>query len=384
MEPLTIQQEVSLVSDEQDDNIKGGNADGNAKLEDSSLEGRTGTNKDCSSSPEFDETPSESGVDNDSDCGASAVQDVEYTSKGTDAVKVASIQEGLQHEPAFDNTSVSPETGTVSLNSPESENFDDTFEASRFNDVDSDSSIGKPDLSSELIENPFHVKSTNLLDSEPNPSEFNSDPQDEMHGSSGLQNFNLSLDSAIHIDNEPVALKISIDSQPKATLENQDSPNNDIEPVAPSSAKENLDLNETPQVLAEKNNTSPYVLNYSEKASFATSLSVSAYPFANEKNENHHDEVHRSRSELPKPGNLFSSAGIPAPSVVSAALQVLPGKVLVPAVVDQTQGQALAALQVLKVPLCPHYMCIRLHYFEASKRLSCISKVEFLSYLFSC
>ncbi|KAI5570010.1 hypothetical protein POPTR_012G142500v4 [Populus trichocarpa] len=34
---------------------------------------------------------------------------------------------------------------------------------------------------------------------------------------------------------------------------------------------------------------------------------------------------------------------------VSAALQVLPGKVLVPAVVDQVQGQVLAALQVLKV-----------------------------------
>jgi hypothetical protein len=33
-------------------------------------------------------------------------------------------------------------------------------------------------------------------------------------------------------------------------------------------------------------------------------------------------------------------------------LQVLPGKVLVPAVVDQLQGQTFAALQVLKVLLC--------------------------------
>ncbi|WOL06075.1 hypothetical protein Cni_G14807 [Canna indica] len=44
----------------------------------------------------------------------------------------------------------------------------------------------------------------------------------------------------------------------------------------------------------------------------------------------------------------FSHSGIPAP-LVSAAQQVLPGRVLVPAVIDQVQGQALAALQVLKV-----------------------------------
>lgn len=46
---------------------------------------------------------------------------------------------------------------------------------------------------------------------------------------------------------------------------------------------------------------------------------------------------------------IFVSAGIPAPSSVPAALQALPGKVLIPAVIDQVQGQALAALQVLKV-----------------------------------
>lgn len=59
-----------------------------------------------------------------------------------------------------------------------------------------------------------------------------------------------------------------------------------------------------------------------------------------------------NRSSLFKsllPEKSFSSAGIPAPLVVSAALQVSPGNVLVPAVVDQVQGQAFAALQVLKV-----------------------------------
>ena len=46
----------------------------------------------------------------------------------------------------------------------------------------------------------------------------------------------------------------------------------------------------------------------------------------------------------------FSSGiGIPAPSLLSAALQVPAGHIVVPAAVDPTQGNALAALQVLKV-----------------------------------
>ncbi|KAF7076646.1 hypothetical protein CFC21_081267 [Triticum aestivum] len=46
----------------------------------------------------------------------------------------------------------------------------------------------------------------------------------------------------------------------------------------------------------------------------------------------------------------FSSGiGIPAPSLLSAALQVPAGQIVVPAAVDPTQGNALAALQVLKV-----------------------------------
>lgn len=47
--------------------------------------------------------------------------------------------------------------------------------------------------------------------------------------------------------------------------------------------------------------------------------------------------------------HFFPSAGIPAPSIRSAALHVAPGKVVVPAVVDHVQGQAFAALQALKV-----------------------------------
>eukprot|EP00262_Sarcandra_glabra_P011200 TRINITY_DN2695_c0_g1_i1.p1 TRINITY_DN2695_c0_g1~~TRINITY_DN2695_c0_g1_i1.p1 ORF type:complete len:815 (-),score=203.62 TRINITY_DN2695_c0_g1_i1:210-2366(-) len=98
-----------------------------------------------------------------------------------------------------------------------------------------------------------------------------------------------------------------------------------------------------------------------------TSSSGLADPYGIESEANGHNEIDRSGSlfESPIPENSFSYAGIPAPSVVSAALQVSPGNVLVPAVVDQVQGQALAALQVLKVieaDVQPGDLCTRREY----------------------
>ncbi|KAG4187376.1 hypothetical protein ERO13_A08G099000v2 [Gossypium hirsutum] len=69
--------------------------------------------------------------------------------------------------------------------------------------------------------------------------------------------------------------------------------------------------------------------------------------------------------ESPTPRSSFSPVGIPAPSAVSADLQVHPGEVLVPAVVDQFQEQALAALRVLKVieaEALPGELCTRREY----------------------
>ncbi|KAG6524409.1 hypothetical protein ZIOFF_014318 [Zingiber officinale] len=61
------------------------------------------------------------------------------------------------------------------------------------------------------------------------------------------------------------------------------------------------------------------------------------------------NEIDRSSFIKPLlPEKSFSLSGIPAP-LDPAVQQVLPGKVLVPAIIDQVQGQALAALQVLKI-----------------------------------
>ncbi|KAL2542071.1 S-layer-like proteiny domain [Abeliophyllum distichum] len=66
-------------------------------------------------------------------------------------------------------------------------------------------------------------------------------------------------------------------------------------------------------------------------------------------------EMQETTSQESKTGYSYSEngetyeTGIPAPSVVSAASQAPPGKVLVPAAIDQRHRQALAAFQVLKV-----------------------------------
>lgn len=64
---------------------------------------------------------------------------------------------------------------------------------------------------------------------------------------------------------------------------------------------------------------------------------------------NQNDIVSQPLFDSTVPGNYFTSAGIPAPSLVSPAMQSPPGKVLVPAIVDQLQSQAFSSLQVLKV-----------------------------------
>ncbi|KAK7831425.1 hypothetical protein CFP56_027447 [Quercus suber] len=226
---------------------------------------------------------------------------------------------------------------------PKSKNFGDSFVA------------GTEELSSELTENPFDVKPTNLLVSDGNPSDLNTEPLDEMHDSS--------FSTMTPIVNEPVALNVSVNSQSDSTFDTQNLPKNDLDTLAPPSTEESPDLSKTTLVSAEKNSSSLDNRNYSESELSENSQSEFTYPLANDANYN--NEMNRSRSESSNLVNSFSYAGIPAPSVVSAALQVLPGKVLIPATVDQVQGQALAALQVLKVieaDVQPGDLCTRREY----------------------
>ncbi|KAG2533652.1 hypothetical protein PVAP13_9NG023651 [Panicum virgatum] len=66
------------------------------------------------------------------------------------------------------------------------------------------------------------------------------------------------------------------------------------------------------------------------------------------KRESESENQNKSFKSTP-PDQSFSSAGIPAPCLVSTASQVPAGQILVPASVDPTQENAVAALQILKV-----------------------------------
>lgn len=350
MEPLTTQQEVSLVSDDQNDEVLGVEKE-MYKQDDGSMEGGTGTHKDSSSSSEIIDTP-ENRVGDESD-----IDDLnDHESNGSDVFNSATTQENLQYKSTFDVKSDDPDGYIVSnsydLLEPEKGN--EPFVASGFEDLDSNLPLGTEDLTSELKENPDIFRQKDLSVSDAVPSNLSLDHQDELSGSSGHQTSDHSLDSTSsinHLPNEPLALNESLSSQSNTNLEPHILPIDNKGTIISSSSNENVDLSKLPQVSAEGSSSPLEVHSRGEGGSSGTTVSASEYSFPNQLFTQSNNDISKSTLESPNPGNSFSSPGIPAPSVVSAALQVLPGKVLVPAVVDQVQGQALAALQVLKVLL---------------------------------
>ncbi|XP_009342958.2 uncharacterized protein LOC103934920 isoform X2 [Pyrus x bretschneideri] len=332
MEPLTTQQERSLTYDDENHRTAEDVDDQSNVKNDasSSPEGRTGDFKNTSGGTEAN------AINNASDKGDSPLESTSY------------------------DKSVESETCTRKFDLSESDNGNDSFVASEIEGFDSSLTVGIGDLASELKGNLVSVEPTNLQASDSNLS---TEPQDGIPGRSEnhISTFeSSSLSVVAHEHNEPVALDVSLTSQSNTILEPQVSSKDNIGTVPSSSTEENLEMSKTLQVLAE---------------GISSSL---------ETNTIIESELSRNKSQLPNAGNSFSSAGIPAPTVVSAALQVPPGKVLVPAVVDQVQGQAFAALQVLKVieaDVQPGDLCTRREYarwlVSASSALSrnSISKV---------
>ncbi|PON51725.1 GPI-anchored adhesin-like protein [Parasponia andersonii] len=364
MEPLTIQQEESLLSDEKIDGVMGDESENDSIQQDaSSPEGGTGTYKDSSSSSEIVDVPSENRVViDDSVIRDLSVDNAKYTSDGIDAINNVSIQDDSQHESTSNDKSVEADTVPNSSSLFESEIGNDSSVASGFKDLDSNSNVGTEEFISELKENPVNVGSTNLSISDDVPSNFSLD-QDTTPGSSRDQTSDHS--SIVSVPFEPVSPNVPVGSQSNTILEPHIASKSNIETLVSSSSNENFELKDTSHVLAEENSLTLEAHSISEGGSSGTSVSSSAYSLQNEQFTESRNEINRSTPETPKPGTSFSSAGIPAPSVVFSALQVLPGKVLVPAVVDQVQGQALAALQVLKVieaDVQPSDLCTRREY----------------------
>ncbi|XP_030532962.1 uncharacterized protein LOC115742673 isoform X2 [Rhodamnia argentea] len=155
-----------------------------------------------------------------------------------------------------------------------------------------------------------------------------------------------------HTQSESMKLNDSIGSHVDTSLEPKAVPNHELLKLVPISAEENHDADKAPQVSFEGINSALEEHDLNERVSSATETGASSvYAFAIGQEKDGQGATDESATDFATSNSrdTLSYAGIPAPSFVSEALQVSPGKTLVPPTVDQVQGQALAALQALKV-----------------------------------
>lgn len=332
MKPLTTEQEVHLSSDDRDDEITGqANANKKAEQENGAIEGQVDKSRDYSSL-ESDNIHDDNRTVDDSDIGSQLIDDSKNTSDGIDdTTKHLTVQEDLENESAHDDQLIVPSENPTPI---EPENTVDSLNDNEFRDFDGNPAVDTAKSTPHPKENLFDVEPGNVLSNE---------RQDEITSSNGSENSGISqTSSSLGLDNE---------TETDSTIANPESNNtisdpkilteDDQENILSASKKENLDLNEIPQVSYEGSKSS-----FEEQSIPENDLL--------RKSVNDNNKVNEDISESPNSGSHFSAPGIPAPSVVSAAVQVLPGKILVPAAVDQVQGQALAALQVLKVIISSH------------------------------
>ncbi|RDY03651.1 hypothetical protein CR513_12743, partial [Mucuna pruriens] len=382
MKPLTTHQEVLLSSDDCNDEIEDVNAGNRVEQGNANVEGRIDVTRDCSS-PESDKIPNCHRIVDDSDIGSRLVHDIHSMENDTDATTHISVQEELRNGSAVDYKSVIHSEGAMTLNDSESENPVDSLDGYGFRDFDSSTVVDAENSITEFKEDPSFVEPRNMSNFDVEPLPVISEQQDEITGSSGNGSSGISNTSSYVADNESVLVNIALSTQSNKTTSHPVVFPEDAEESALSvSTEENLDLNNLSQVLDK---SSLEEQNFPENDLFTKSFVSSTNTFIDEQVRNDNNKVNKCRSESPNSGALFSAPGIPAPSVVSAAVQVLPGKVLVPAAVDHVQGQILAVLQTLKViepDVQPSDLCTRREYarwlVSASSALSrkTISKVH--------
>ncbi|GFP84805.1 hypothetical protein PHJA_000624300 [Phtheirospermum japonicum] len=314
MVPLTTQQEKSLSSDDNSNQVEEEKV---GILESSSEESKTGTNEDPSLYKENSEAIIESRNSDDTGVRQSSEDDDGY------------IPEAVERESSTGDN-------LVSLEAADKNPASDSVQSDNGN------------IPSENTSDPEKLTDTKTLE----PSVFAANPEnivtDSPNGVSSLnegENPDLSLDPSmldISVKSESDAAIVSSITQEEFVHRSKDLLTEDVDPIK----------------LLEVS------VDGDDKSLVGKNLNGTA---SSEPLENDYNDISGSQSffDSANPGNMFTSAGIPAPSVVSAALQAPPGKVLVPAVVDQLQSQALSALQVLKViedDVLPGDLCTRREY----------------------
>ncbi|RDY05173.1 hypothetical protein CR513_11018 [Mucuna pruriens] len=376
MKPLTTQQEELLSSNDHNDEVTEQLTVDKAEQGNGKMEGQIVISEDYSSA-ESGNIYSDYSIVDDSDIGSQLI----YDSKPPPIMLMMLLNIYL----LFKNTNSMRHESLVPL---ESGNTVDSFNAYGFIDFDSNPTVDTAESTVSLKENLFYVEPGDLSNyDEAKPLHLNTEQHDEITSSSGSVSFGFSETySSSGADNKTEIVSVVV--TPESNNMNSD-PNflneSGQENILSASKKENLDLNKIPQVSAGGNEPSFEELSIPGNYLFEkSSASSSANTLVDEQVRNDNYEVDKVKSESPNSGSFFSVPGIPAPSVVSAAVQVLPGKVLVPAAVDHVQGQAFAALQVLKViepDVQPSDLCTRREYarwlVSASSALSrsTVSKV---------
>ncbi|KAJ6849885.1 uncharacterized protein M6B38_268675 [Iris pallida] len=403
------EQEVILTSDDQGEKVV---EDGNksntvlwhngSNTVDTNSESWTGTEKDLFPNIENIEDATGSGLDNVYHPESSLILSTKPKDNNIDMVHGASIQDELQTSLDFDENPVSSSqnlrsTDLFTYNEAEfpsdTYTFKDSHQTLSFDSPDSSigndvkSTVDDVNLSSVITDSTVHTSDyqDKSLCEEDLPLDFASN---HILGSS---NEDSQVSSREVVDTAASVLEDQ-DMEHSETLEvpaEASSLNPEVRNIVrtvPSStiSAPNFDQNEA--FTHPKEAVSPFEGQIGDSAlPEAYSVSGLADPNENEPVISSHIQIGRSSiSETVLPERSVSYAGIPAPSLVSAALQVTPGKVLVPPVVDQVQGQALSALQVLKViepDAQPGDLCTRREYarwlVSASSALSrsTISKV---------
>ncbi|KAL2324543.1 hypothetical protein Fmac_023601 [Flemingia macrophylla] len=292
----------------------------------------------------------------DSDGGSRLGHDIYSTNNGNDATTSISLQKELHHGSVVDDESVVPGEGGMTLNDSESKEQVDSLGSYGFIYFGSGTVVDTENSITELKENPSFVEQRTVSNSDVEALPVISEQQDEIPGSSGNRSSDFYNASSFVAGNESVLVNIAASTQSDKTT-------SDAEENAPSfSIRENLDLNNMSQVLDK----SPLKeQNFSENNLFTKSFASPTNNIIHEQVRNDNHEVNKCKSESPNSAPFYYAPVIHAPSVVSAAVQVLPGKVLVPAIVDQVQGQAFAALQALRViepDAHPSDLCTRREY----------------------
>ena len=307
MEALSTHQELLLDSDSGNDKL------GEDQKEDNSVNADDVNHEEFSSYTENDEALNKNRVGDVAVVEELSGNDVESSSNNDNVNNVAFLQEDIQSDSLLAVTSVAYGSSEI-----------DSDVDSGFKDVNSGTEVltSEPEMNDEPDNSPetkYDFSSEKFPVYDDSSSNYNSGYQDETA--------------------DPPVNGIDDSSLHELGLVDEETVTESLEGV--------LNPGKTEQLLSEETG-STIEQQIGRGLSEAAFVSVTAYPLADDQEQNHETTMNSYAAEPELQGNLFSSAGVPAP-LVSAAVKTLPGKVLVPAVVDQVQGQALAALQVLKV-----------------------------------